>query len=271
MSAPLFPARSSSWSAGRPSSSPARTSRAGWRSSSRSSSCWWGKLSPPSWNEGSSVGELPDMLSAKLSAFLTPSFPHPHLELIYTVKFTEPPLLSPLFHDPLPPLMRTSYLEAPHRRIRLAVNDGAAVSLRSRVIVRVRVYLSASGGTVSVTARKVHNVPCRWNLTNAWKCNECAGHQSRAREGGIVVHFLIHLMFRFNSFEILGFLASAVFRQPCLPPAHFIGKGLIEKIGKWKEKKPYKTPRHPLLCPTLLDTSARKKGGGRGGNRRSKR
>ena len=37
--------------------------------------------------------------------------PCPHLVLTYTLKFTQPPLLHLLFHDP--PLMRTSYLEAP--------------------------------------------------------------------------------------------------------------------------------------------------------------
>ena len=31
---------------------------------------------------------------------MTPS-PCPHLELIYTIKFRQPPLLRPLFHDPL--------------------------------------------------------------------------------------------------------------------------------------------------------------------------
>ena len=52
------------------------------------------------------------MMSAKFSDFLTPS-PCLHLELISTIKFTQPPLLHPLFHDPPPPLMRISYLEAP--------------------------------------------------------------------------------------------------------------------------------------------------------------
>ena len=36
-----------------------------------------------------------------------------HLEVIYFTKFTQPPLQGPLFHDPLSPLMQTSYLEAP--------------------------------------------------------------------------------------------------------------------------------------------------------------
>ena len=36
-----------------------------------------------------------------------------HLDLIYTMKFMQPPLLCPLLHDPLLPPMRTSYLEAP--------------------------------------------------------------------------------------------------------------------------------------------------------------
>ena len=35
--------------------------------------------------------ELPDMMSAKCSDFLTPSSPCLHLDLIYTVKFTQPP------------------------------------------------------------------------------------------------------------------------------------------------------------------------------------
>ena len=33
-----------------------------------------------------------------------------HLELIFTIKFTQPPLLCPLFHDPLTPQVRTSYI-----------------------------------------------------------------------------------------------------------------------------------------------------------------
>ena len=57
--------------------------------------------------------ELPDMRSAKISKFLTPFHPCPHLNLIYSIKFTQPPLLHLLFHDHPPPLMRTSYLEAP--------------------------------------------------------------------------------------------------------------------------------------------------------------
>ena len=48
-------------------------------------------------------GEFPDMMSAKFSAFLTPSLLCPHLDLIYAMKFTQPPLLCPLFHDHPPP------------------------------------------------------------------------------------------------------------------------------------------------------------------------
>ena len=50
-------------------------------------------------------------MSAKLSDFLTPFPPCPHLDLIYTIEFTQPLLLRPLLHDPPP--MPTSYLEAP--------------------------------------------------------------------------------------------------------------------------------------------------------------
>ena len=53
--------------------------------------------------EGAAVGELPDMMTAKLSDSFT-LFPSPHLYLIYTIKFTQPPFRRPLFHDPLPPL-----------------------------------------------------------------------------------------------------------------------------------------------------------------------
>ena len=53
------------------------------------------------------------MASTEFSGFLTPSPPCLHLDLIYTIEFTQPPLLRPLFHDLPPPLMRTSYLEAP--------------------------------------------------------------------------------------------------------------------------------------------------------------
>ena len=41
--------------------------------------------------------------------------PYPHLELIYTIKFTQPPIPVRFSMTPLPPLMRTSYLEAPHQ------------------------------------------------------------------------------------------------------------------------------------------------------------
>ena len=34
-----------------------------------------------------------------LGNFQTPSPPCPHLDLIYTIKFMQPPLLRPLFHD----------------------------------------------------------------------------------------------------------------------------------------------------------------------------
>ena len=38
------------------------------------------------------------MTSSKFSDFLTPT-PCPHLDLIYTMRFTQPPLLRQLFHD----------------------------------------------------------------------------------------------------------------------------------------------------------------------------
>ena len=50
------------------------------------------------------------MTSTKFWDFLTPS---PLFAFYYTIRFTQPPLLRPLFHDPPPPPMRTSYLEAP--------------------------------------------------------------------------------------------------------------------------------------------------------------
>ena len=55
------------------------------------------------------------MTSATFLDFLT------HLEVIYTIEFTQPPLQRPLFHDPPPAQpMRTSYLEAPEGRRRAA-------------------------------------------------------------------------------------------------------------------------------------------------------
>ena len=50
------------------------------------------------------------MMFAKFSDFLTPCL---HLDLFNAIKFTQPPLLDPLFNDPLPPLIWTSYLKAP--------------------------------------------------------------------------------------------------------------------------------------------------------------
>ena len=44
--------------------------------------------------------DLPLMTSAKFLGFWPPSPPCPHLDLIYTIKFTQPLLLHPLFHDP---------------------------------------------------------------------------------------------------------------------------------------------------------------------------
>ena len=57
---------------------------------------------------GSSIYDIPN-----ISGFFDLLPLCPHLELIYMIKLSQPPLLRPLFHDPLPPLMRTSYLEAP--------------------------------------------------------------------------------------------------------------------------------------------------------------
>ena len=53
------------------------------------------------------------MMSAKILDFFTPGPlpPWPHLDLIHTK--TQPPSLPPLFHEPPPPPMQTSYLEAP--------------------------------------------------------------------------------------------------------------------------------------------------------------
>ena len=41
------------------------------------------------------------MTSAEFWLFLTTSPPCLHLDLIYITKFTQPPSLCPLFHDPL--------------------------------------------------------------------------------------------------------------------------------------------------------------------------
>ena len=57
-------------------------------------------------HQGASINDI-----LKIFGFFTP--PCQHLELICSMKFTQPPLLRPLFHEPSPPLMRTSYLDAP--------------------------------------------------------------------------------------------------------------------------------------------------------------
>ena len=61
-----------------------------------------------------SLMEILDRMSAKLFDFLTP---YPLLSSfgsdIFAMKSSQPPLLCPLFHDPLPSPMQTSYLEAP--------------------------------------------------------------------------------------------------------------------------------------------------------------
>ena len=46
-----------------------------------------------------SFWELPDMMPAKFSEFSA----CPHLDLIYAIKFMQPPLLRPLLHDSPPP------------------------------------------------------------------------------------------------------------------------------------------------------------------------
>ena len=54
---------------------------------------------------------LPVIMSTKILDFST-LFPLcPHLELIYIIKFTQPPLLCTLFHDPPP--MQTYFMDAP--------------------------------------------------------------------------------------------------------------------------------------------------------------
>ena len=58
-------------------------------------------------SSGSSINDV-----SKIFRFL-PIPPCLYLELIYAIKFTQPPLLHPLFHDTPPPTMWTSYLEAP--------------------------------------------------------------------------------------------------------------------------------------------------------------
>ena len=58
------------------------------------------------------VRGLPLMMATNFWMFWPPPTLS-HLELINITKFTQPPLLRPHFHNPPPPLMRTSYLEAP--------------------------------------------------------------------------------------------------------------------------------------------------------------
>ena len=54
--------------------------------------------------QGDHMRELPYMGRPQKFAIFDPllSPPCPHLGLISTIKFTQPPLLRPLFHDPLP-------------------------------------------------------------------------------------------------------------------------------------------------------------------------
>ena len=71
------------------------------------------------------------MMSAKFSDFFDPLPPCPHLPLIYTsicsIKSMQPPLPCLLFHDPPPPLLQTSYLEAPFS---LRINRNCALGHR---------------------------------------------------------------------------------------------------------------------------------------------
>ena len=62
----------------------------------------WLKITAITKSKG--VGELPDMMSAKIWDFSTPFPPFcPHEELVYTIKFTQPPLLRLRFHFPPTP------------------------------------------------------------------------------------------------------------------------------------------------------------------------
>ena len=47
--------------------------------------------------EGAYINDI-----CKILGFFDPLPPCPHLELIYTIQFTQPPLLCPLFYDPPP-------------------------------------------------------------------------------------------------------------------------------------------------------------------------
>ena len=64
--------------------------------------------------EGEHPRELQDMMPAKFPDFLTPSTPLSAFGTEFcSIRFTQPPLLRPFFHDPPSLLMRTSYLDAP--------------------------------------------------------------------------------------------------------------------------------------------------------------
>ena len=59
------------------------------------------------WIAALTIREPPDMMSTKFLHFFDPLPPCPHLDLIYTIKLMQPPLLHLLFHDHLPPPMQT--------------------------------------------------------------------------------------------------------------------------------------------------------------------
>ena len=64
----------------------------------------------------------------KIFELFDPLPPCLHLELIYTIKFTQFPLLRPLFHGHPPPPMRTSYLDAP-LLAKFTMKSGVCVTL----------------------------------------------------------------------------------------------------------------------------------------------
>ena len=49
----------------------------------------------------------------KIVGFFNPLPPFPHMEPIYTLKFMRPPLQRPIFHDPPPPRVQMSNMDAP--------------------------------------------------------------------------------------------------------------------------------------------------------------
>ena len=103
------------------------------------------------------------MMSTNFLDFLTPSPSRLHLELIKTIKFTQPPIFHLLFHDPSPSLKPP--------KTELATADGDTRNLGSmfcsdKFVTFHQQHPSSSAGNYSSLARRRHRLLAGTELVN---------------------------------------------------------------------------------------------------------